>query len=72
MTAFEDGAGPDGPALKVGIAHAEAPQRERALRELVARTRPHAELELATVLGPVVGTHAGPGTIGFFWFRDEE
>ena len=72
VTAFEEGAGPDGPALKVGIAHAEAPEREQALKELVARTRPNADLELATMLGPVVGTHAGPGTIGFFWFRDEE
>jgi fatty acid-binding protein DegV len=23
-----------------------------------------------TTLGPVVGTHAGPGTVGFFWFDD--
>jgi fatty acid-binding protein DegV len=23
-----------------------------------------------TTLGPVVGTHAGPGTVGLFWFDD--
>jgi fatty acid-binding protein DegV len=23
-----------------------------------------------TTLGAVVGTHAGPGTVGFFWFDD--
>jgi fatty acid-binding protein DegV len=23
-----------------------------------------------TTLGPVVGTHAGPGTVGLFWFTD--
>jgi fatty acid-binding protein DegV len=23
-----------------------------------------------TSLGAVVGTHAGPGTVGFFWFED--
>ena len=68
--AFEESAGPDGPELKVGIAHAEAPDREQALRELVRRTRPAADVELVTTLGPVVGTHAGPGTVGFFWFRD--
>ena len=67
---FEESAGPDGPELKVGIAQAEAPDRERALRELVRRTRPGADVELVTTLGPVVGTHAGPGTVGFFWFRD--
>ena len=25
-----------------------------------------------TTLGAVVGTHAGPGTVGFFWFEDDE
>ena len=25
-----------------------------------------------TTLGAVVGTHAGPGTVGFFWFDDRE
>ena len=25
---------------------------------------------LGTMLGPVVGTHAGPGTVGLFWFHD--
>jgi DegV family protein with EDD domain len=60
----------DAPGLRVGIAHAEAPERAEALTEMVRRTRPAAELELVTTLGPVVGAHAGPGTIGFFWFDD--
>jgi len=61
----------DGSQLKVGIAHAAAPERLAALQELVARVRPHAEVEIATTLGAVVGTHAGPGTVGLFWFEDE-
>jgi fatty acid kinase fatty acid binding subunit len=60
----------DGPALKVGIAHADAPERAEALRKMVRHERPQAEIEVVTVLGPVVGTHAGPGTVGFFWFAD--
>ena len=60
----------DGPALKVGIAHADAPERAEALRKMVRAERPQAEIEVVTVLGPVVGTHAGPGTVGFFWFFD--
>ena len=60
------------PNLKVGIAHAAAPERLQALRELVEHERPHAQIEIATTLGAVVGTHAGPGTVGFFWFLDEE
>jgi DegV family protein with EDD domain len=62
----------DAPRLKVGIAHAAAPERLDALRELVERERPRADVEIATQLGPVVGTHAGPGTVGFFWFEDDE
>jgi DegV family protein with EDD domain len=61
----------DSPNLKVGIAHAAAPERLQALRELVEHERPHAQIEIATTLGAVVGTHAGPGTVGFFWFLDE-
>jgi fatty acid kinase fatty acid binding subunit len=66
---FEESAG-RGPGLRVGIAHAEAPERLQALEQMVRRARPQADLELATTLGPVVGTHAGPGTVGFFWFDD--
>ena len=62
----------DVPGLRVGIAHAEAPERAEALTQLVRRTRPAAQLELVTTLGPVVGAHAGPGTVGFFWFDDVE
>ncbi len=66
-----EGSSSDTPALKVGIAHAAAPERLEALRGLVERVRPHAEIEIATQLGAVLGTHAGPGTIGFFWFEDD-
>jgi DegV family protein with EDD domain len=62
----------DEPGLRVGIAHADAPERADALVEMVRRERPQAELELVTSLGPVVGTHAGPGTVGFFWFHDAD
>ena len=60
----------DTPDLHVGIAHAEAPEREKALRALVADLRPRAQLDISTTLGAVVGTHAGPGTVGLFWFED--
>ncbi|HZP72406.1 MAG TPA: DegV family protein [Gaiellaceae bacterium] len=68
-TIFE-GSSSDSPTLKVGIAHAAAPERLDALRTLVERVRPHAQIEIATQLGAVIGTHAGPGTVGFFWFED--
>jgi len=68
-TTFRDGTR-DGPAVKVGIAHADAQDKADALAAMVRESRPTAELELVTALGPVVGTHAGPGTIGLFWFED--
>jgi DegV family protein with EDD domain len=68
--AFE-GATRDGPGLRVGIAHADAPERMEALKKLVHDVRPKAEIEVATTLGPVVGTHAGPGTVGLFWLEDQ-
>ncbi len=61
----------DGPSLRVGIAHADAPDKAEALRKMVREKRPAAEIELVTALGPVVGAHAGPGTVGFFWFDDQ-
>ena len=62
----------DTPQLHVGIAHADAPERARALEKMVRAERPQAQIDVTTTLGAVVGTHAGPGTVGFFWFDDEE
>ena len=59
----------DAPDLHVAIAHAQADETVEQLREVVLRARPQAELDLVTSLGAVVGTHAGPGTVGFFWFQ---
>ncbi len=62
----------DAPGLRLGLAHAAAPVRAAALEELVTRIRPQAQLEVVTSLGAVVGTHAGPGTLGLFWFDDPD
>lgn len=61
----------DVPGLRVGIAHANAPEWVDVLTDLVVRARPQAEIELVRSLGAVVGTHAGPGAVGFFWFQDD-
>jgi DegV family protein with EDD domain len=62
----------DSPELRVGIAHADAPERLRELEKMVRDRRPQAKLEVETSLGAVIGAHAGPGTVGFFWFTDDE
>jgi DegV family protein with EDD domain len=69
VTAFT-GATTHTPTLRVGIAHADASERARQLVKMVRHERPQAEIELVTTLGAVLGTHAGPGTVGFFWFDD--
>jgi DegV family protein with EDD domain len=61
----------DGPGLRVAIAHADAADWVGTLSELVWRVRPESEIEFTSTLGAVVGTHAGPGAVGFFWFQDE-
>jgi DegV family protein with EDD domain len=60
----------DSSALHVGVAHADAESEAHALVERVRATRPRASVDFFGTLGPVVGTHAGPGTLGLFWFED--
>jgi DegV family protein with EDD domain len=62
----------DGPGLRVAIAHADAEHWVGTISELVWRVRPQAEVEFTSTLGAVVGTHAGPGTVGFIWFQDTD
>ena len=60
----------DRPSLRVAIAHAQSPEREQALRTMVRDVRPNAQIDASGMLGPVVGTHAGPGAVGFFYWDD--
>jgi DegV family protein with EDD domain len=61
----------DEPGLRIGIAHADAPERMHELEKMVRDRRPQATIEMETMLGAVIGAHAGPGTVGFFWFSDD-
>ncbi|MBV8562005.1 MAG: DegV family protein [Actinobacteria bacterium] len=61
----------DEPGLRVGIAHAVAPERAAEVEKLVRDRRPKATIEAVATLGAVLGAHAGPGTVGFFWFADD-
>jgi DegV family protein with EDD domain len=60
----------DEPGLRVGIAHAAAPERAEEIAKLVRHRRPQAQIDAIVELGAVLGAHAGPGTVGFFWFSD--
>jgi DegV family protein with EDD domain len=61
----------DRPGLHVGVGHAQAPDDADDLTRRVQAARPQASLDLLVTLGPVIGTHGGPGTLGLFWFQDE-
>jgi DegV family protein with EDD domain len=62
--------GQDDPNLHVGVVHAEAKEDCDELVRRVKRVRPNASFDIVTTLGPVIGTHGGPGTLGLFWFWD--
>jgi DegV family protein with EDD domain len=61
----------DSPDLHVGVGHAAARADADALVARLRAGRPHASFDLLVTLGPVIGTHGGPGTLGLFWFQDE-
>jgi DegV family protein with EDD domain len=61
----------DDPDLHVGVAHAEAEREAQELVRRIREARPGVSVDFFGTLGPVVGTHAGPGTLGLFWFQDE-
>jgi DegV family protein with EDD domain len=60
----------DGADLHVGVGHADAEKDCDELARGIQAARPHASLDGVFTLGPVIGTHGGPGTLGLFWFRD--
>ena len=61
----------DSPGLHVGVGHAEAKADADDLAKRLQAARPQASMDILTTLGPVIGTHGGPGTLGLFWFDDE-
>jgi DegV family protein with EDD domain len=63
--------GQDDPQLHVGVGQAEAPEDCDELVRRIRAARPQASLDIVTTLGPVIGTHGGPGTLGLFWYYDE-
>ncbi len=60
----------DSPDLHVGVGHADAPADAEELVRRIRAGRPQSSVDIVTTLGPVIGTHGGPGTLGLFWFDD--
>jgi DegV family protein with EDD domain len=63
----------DRASLRIGVAHAADRAAGEDLLARMRAARPSATVEIpAAELGPVIGVHGGPGTLGVFWFDDEE
>ncbi len=56
--------------LRLGFAHALAPDLSAKLEALVLEVRPSAIIDARVNIGPVVGTHCGAGTVGVACFHD--
>ena len=60
---------PQGSKIHMSVLHVAAPEDAAQLRdELIARFHPVEMIE--TECGPVVGTHAGPGTVGVAFYAE--
>ena len=63
----------DSESLRIGVAHAADPAAAEDLPAGCGRRGRDASLEIpGAELGPVIGTHGGPGTLGVFWFDDPD
>lgn len=56
-------------AVHVGVIHCAAPGEAQALAEQVA-ARLHCVELFTTEAGPIIGTHAGPGTLGLVFYGE--
>ena len=54
---------PDGATLHAAVLHGQAPEDAAALAGRIAERFKPREL-IKTEVGPVIGTHAGPGVVG--------
>jgi len=71
LEAIFTGATTDHESLRIGVAHAADPAAAEELLARMRAARPRASVEIKGELGPVIGTHGGPGTLGVFWFDDD-
>jgi len=58
-------------SIRGGVFHAGVPEEALALEKEVRARFNCAELDLIA-LGPVFGTHTGPGTLGLAFYADED
>lgn len=60
----------DGEGYCIGIIHANCPERQAEEMASMKAKFPKAQIS-GSHFGPVIGTHLGPGAIGFTWYHRE-
>jgi len=58
------------PKMEVAVAHANNKEAAELLIKTINNKYPDLKIRL-TAMGPLVGSHVGPGTLGLFFFGDE-
>ncbi len=59
-----------GTEFPVYIVDADCPDEGDALREMILEKRPEARI-IRQIVGPVIGAHCGPGTVGVIFVADK-
>jgi fatty acid-binding protein DegV len=57
----------DGPDIKTAVAHVSSMDHGYDLLERIKELYPNLHPEISSV-GPVIGSHIGPGTVGIGWY----
>ena len=57
------------PGCAVYIVDADCPEEGDKLRDLILEKRPEAKI-VRQIVGPVIGSHCGPGTLGVIFVGD--
>lgn len=60
----------DGELIKLSVVHANDREEAEEIKEMIAGKYNNVEANISD-FGPVIGTHVGPGTIGFVWYKAE-
>ncbi len=63
--------GNSGKAIRVGICHADSPQKAATVQKLVEDAFPNQQ-NIISCFGPTVGSHIGPGAVGVAWLALSE
>lgn len=55
--------------IKLAISHADNPEGAQRLKEIIEKELKNAEIAFLSLMDPIIGVHAGPGTLVCAWFE---